>query len=97
MLTDIINRSFLLNESQKIYLIERLKTANDSYIQSVMWIMEEENNLMLLLLKKYKEDNNNHSIWQLKWELMAKNLEKIRNLEEDDDDFFDIYKESKLN
>jgi hypothetical protein len=97
MLTDIINRSFLLNESQKIYLIERLKTANDSYIQSVMWIMEEEENLMLLLLKKYKEDNKNHSIWQLKWELMAKNLEKIRNLEEEDDDFFDIYKESKLN
>lgn len=98
MVIDIINKSFLLDKSQKIYLIEKLKTANSLYIQSVVWIIEEENNFMLSLLKKYKEDSNNISIWQLKWELITKNFEKIRNLEkQEEDDFFDIDKELEIN
>ena len=53
---------------------------------------------MLTLLKKYKEDSNNYSIWQLKWELITKNFEKIKNLEkQEEDDFFDIDKELELN
>jgi len=98
MIIDIINKSFLLDKSQKIYLIEKLKTADSLYIQSVIWIIEQENNFMLSLLKKYKEDSNNTSIWQLKWELITKNFEKIRNLEkQEEDDFFDIDKELELN
>ncbi len=98
MIIDIINKSFLLDKSQKIYLIEKLKTADNLYIQSVIWIIEEENNFMLSLLKKYKEDSKNISIWQLKWELITKNFEKIRNLEkQEEDDFFDIDKELELN
>jgi hypothetical protein len=85
MIIDIINKSFLLDKSQKIYLIEKLKTADSLYIQSVIWIIEEENNFMLSLLKKYKQDSNNHSIWQLKWELITKNFEKIRNLEKQEE------------
>ncbi len=97
MVIDIVNKSFLLDKSQKIYLIEKLKTANTLYIQSIIWIIEEENNFMLTLLKKYKEDSNNYSIWQLKWELITKNFEKIRNLEkQEEDDFFDIDKELEL-
>lgn len=98
MVIDIINKSFLLDKSQKIYLIEKLKTADNLYIKNVIWIIEEENNFMLSLLKKYKEDSNNYSIWQLKWELITKNFEKIRNLEkQEEDDFFDIDKELELN
>jgi len=98
MIIDIINKSFLLDKSQKIYLIEKLKTADSLYIQSVIWIIEQENNFMLSLLKKYKEDSNNTSIWQLKWELITKNFEKIKNLEkQEEDDFFDIDKELELN
>ena len=97
MVIDIVNKSFLLDKSQKIYLIEKLKTANTLYIQSIIWIIEEENNFTLTLLKKYKEDSNNYSIWQLKWELITKNFEKIRNLEkQEEDDFFDIDKELEL-
>lgn len=99
MIIDIINKSFLLNNSQKTYLIEKLEKANNWYIKNVVWIIEEENSFMLSLLKKYKEDSNNYSIGQLKWELITKNFEKIRNLEkqEDEDDFFDIDKELELN
>jgi len=98
MVIDIINKSFLLDESQKIYLIEKLKTADELYIQSVVWIIEKENEFILSLLKKYKEYSNNISIWQLKWELITKNFEKIRNLEkQEEDDFFDIDKELEIN
>jgi len=98
MIIDIINKSFLLDESQKIYLIKKLKTADELYIQSVLWIIEKENEFMFSLLKKYKEDSNNTGIWQLKWELITKNFEKIRNLEkQEEDDFFDIDKELEIN
>jgi hypothetical protein len=52
---------------------------------------------MIQLLRKYKQDSNNTSIWQLKWELMQKDFQKIRELEEsDNDDFLDLEKNLEL-
>jgi hypothetical protein len=62
MIIDIINKSFLLNKLQKKYLIEKLKTADETYIKNIEHIIEEENTFMLSLLKKYKDDSNNYSI-----------------------------------
>ena len=98
MIIEIINNSFLLNESQKKYLLEKVKTSSESYIKNITLAIKQENHLITTLLKKYKNDSNNHSIWQLQWELVTKNFEKIRNLEiqENKDDFFDIDKELEI-
>lgn len=93
MIIDAINNSFLLSSSQKIYLIEKLETCNESFKRKLEDNLNSENEFMLQLLKKYKQDSNNTSIWQLKWELMQKNFKKIRELEEsDNDDFLDLEK-----
>lgn len=93
MIIDVIHNSFLLNESQKIYLMEQVKNNDEAYTNRLLKNLQSENVFLLQLLKKYKTDTDNISIWQLKWELMQKNFEKIRALEEsEEDDFFDLDK-----
>ncbi len=93
MIIDVIHNSFLLNESQKIYLMEQVKNNDQAYTNRLLKNLQSENVFLLQLLKKYKSDTDNISIWQLKWELMQKNFEKIRALEaSEEDDFFDLDK-----
>ncbi len=93
MVIDIIHNSFLLSDSQKIYLIDRVKNSSEAYADRLLKNLQAENTFMLQLLQKYKTDSKNTSIWQLKWELMQKNFEKIRALEaSEDDDLFDLDK-----
>lgn len=98
MLIEAINQSFLLNSSQKIYLLEKVKNSDEIYKAKLLDSLNSEKNFILQLLRKYKQDTNSTSIGQLKWELMQKNFEKIRQLEESDsDDFFDLETALELN
>lgn len=95
MLIETINKSFLLDNSQKIYLLEKIKNSDEIYRNRLLERLNFEKEFMLQLLKKYKDDSNDKSIWQLKWELIHKNFDRIRMLEnEDKDDLFEL--EQKL-
>ena len=98
LIEEVINNSFFLNISQKIYLIEKVKNSDEIYKNKLLNSLKSEKVFIIQLLKKYKQDSSNTSIWQLKWELMSKNFEKIRNLEKsDNNDFFDVDTELELN
>lgn len=86
MLIEAINKSFLLSSSQKIYLIEKVKSSDDTYKNKLLENLKSEKEFMLQLLRKYKDDSNDKSIWQLKWELTYKNFDKIKKLEDEDKD-----------
>lgn len=91
---EVINKSFLLTNSQKKYLINKLKTANNEYVLELFNILNQEKVFVISLLKKYKDDNKNYSIAKLKWEMISKHLHKIQQLEIDDNDsIFDLDKE----
>lgn len=83
---DAINNSFLLDSSQKIYLIKKLENSNEEYKNNLLKILNSEKAFITQLLRKYKDDSSNISIWQLKGELMRKNFEKIKVLEKNDND-----------
>lgn len=86
MLIEAINQSFLLNSSQKIYLLEKVEKSDEIYKAKLLDSLKSEKDFMLQLLRKYKQDTNSTSIWQLKWELIHKNFNKIKELEEADKD-----------
>jgi hypothetical protein len=62
MLTEAINKSFLLSGSQKIYLIEKVKSSDDTYKNKLFESLNSEKEFMLQLLRKYKNDSNDKSI-----------------------------------
>lgn len=91
---EVINKSFLLNNSQKNYLINKVKNSNNDYILGLFNILNQENIFIISLLKKYKDDNKNYNIAKLRWEIISKHLHKIQQLEIDDNDnIFDLDKE----
>lgn len=62
MLIEAINKSFLLSSSQKIYLIEKVKSSDDTYKNKLLENLKSEKEFMLQLLRKYKDDSNDKSI-----------------------------------
>ena len=62
MIIDVIHNSFLLNESQKIYLMEQVKNNDEAYTNRLLKNLQSENVFLLQLLKKYKSDTDNISI-----------------------------------
>ena len=91
---DTINNSFLLDSSQKIYLIQKVENSDEEYRNKLLKNLNSEKVFITQLLRKYKDDSNNISIWQLKGELMKKNFEKIKMLEKSDEDDFALLEKS---
>ncbi len=94
IIIEAINNSFLLDSSQKIYLIEKLKNSDEEYKNNLLKNLNSEKAFITQLLRKYKNDSNNTSIWELKGELMQKNFEKIKMLEKNDNDDITLLEKS---
>lgn len=94
MISEIIKNSFLLNQKQKDYLLEHIEEKDENYKSFLLDILKSEKNYMIMLLREYK--NKNTDVWTIKQELVYKNLKRIKQLqEEDDDEIFDIENELK--
>lgn len=94
MISEIIKNSFLLNQKQKDYLLENIEEKDENYKSFLLDILKSEKSYMIMLLREYK--NKNTDIWTIKQELVYKNLKRIKQLqEEDDDEIFDIENELK--
>ncbi len=94
MISEIIKNSFLLNQKQKDYLLEHIEEKDENYKSFLLDILKSEKSYMIMLLREYK--NKNTDVWMIKQELVYKNLKRIKQLqEEDDDEIFDIENELK--
>ncbi len=94
MISEIIKNSFLLNQKQKDYLLENIEEKDENYKSFLLDILKSEKSYMIMLLREYK--NKNTDVWMIKQELVYKNLKRIKQLqEEDDDEIFDIENELK--
>ena len=84
----------MLNQKQKDYLLENIEEKDENYKSFLLDILKSEKSYMIMLLREYK--NKNTDIWIIKQELVYKNLKRIKQLqEEDDDEIFDIENELK--
>ncbi len=94
MISEIIKNSFLLNQKQKDFLLENIEEKDENYKSFLLDILKSEKSYMIMLLREYK--NKNTDVWMIKQELVYKNLKRIKQLqEEDDDEIFDIENELK--
>lgn len=94
MISEIIKNSFLLNQKQKDYLLEHIEEKDENYKSFLLDILKSEKSYMIMLLREYK--NKNIDVWIIKQELVYKNLKRIKQLQEEDDDaIFDIENELK--
>lgn len=87
MLIPAIEKSFLLHQTQKEYFIQNIDWKSERYKNWLLEILQNEKVFMISLLKEYK--NKNVDIWMIKQELIAKNMRKIQELEEAEQEGFD--------
>ena len=88
MITKAIQNSFLLTEEDKQNLIKSIENKSETFINKLLEIIKNEKVFLLQLLKTFK--NKNINIWMIKQEMMAENMKRIRQLEEDEKDDFDL-------
>lgn len=88
MITQTIQNSFLLTEEDKQNLIKSIENKSETFINKLLEIIKNEKVFLLQLLKTFK--NKNVDIWMIKQEIMAENMKRIRQLEEDEKDDFDF-------
>lgn len=91
VIIETINNSFLLNKSQKEYLIWCIHLKDEIYINNLLKILQSERKLILSLLKEYK--NRNTEIWVIKQEIINENMKKIKKLEQNENEVYDLEKE----
>ena len=88
MITKAIQNSFLLTEEDKQNLIKSIENKSETFINKLLEIIKNEKVFLLQLLKTFK--NKNVDIWMIKQEMMAENMKRIRQIEEDEKDDFDF-------
>lgn len=88
MITKAIENSFLLTQKEKEHLITIIQNKSETFINGLLEKIKNEKNFLLQLLKTYK--NKNVDIWIIKQEIMAENMKRIRQLEEDEKEDFDL-------